>query len=247
MLELRGVCKDFGGKAALHPLDMTFPEGRTVALLGPSGCGKSTLLRLLIGLIVPDRGEVKIRGERLTRETARGLRHRMGYVIQEGGLFPHLTARDNVALLARHLAWKEARVADRIAELSELVRLPGDLIERFPSELSGGQRQRVSLMRALMLDPEVLLLDEPMGALDPLIRADLQVDLKAIFAELGKTVVLVTHDLGEAAFLAHEILLMRDGRVLQRGTFGDLVASPADPFVSRFVQAQRPPMMEMVA
>lgn len=247
MLELRGVCKDFSGKAALHPLDMTFPEGRTVALLGPSGCGKSTLLRLLIGLIVPDRGEVKIRGERLTRETARGLRHRMGYVIQEGGLFPHLTARDNVALLARHLAWKEARVADRIAELRELVRLPGDLIERFPSELSGGQRQRVSLMRALMLDPEVLLLDEPMGALDPLIRADLQVDLKAIFAELGKTVVLVTHDLGEAAFLAHEILLMRDGRVLQRGTFGDLVASPADPFVSRFVQAQRPPMMEMVA
>ena len=246
MLELRGVCKDFGGKAALHPLDMTFPEGRTVALLGPSGCGKSTLLRLLIGLIVPDRGEVKIRGERLTRETARGLRHRMGYVIQEGGLFPHLTARDNVALLARHLAWKEARIADRIAELSELVRLPGDLIERFPSELSGGQRQRVSLMRALMLDPEVLLLDEPMGALDPLIRADLQVDLKAIFAELGKTVVLVTHDLGEAAFLAHEILLMRDGRVLQRGTFGDLVASPADPFVSRFVQAQRPPM-EMMA
>jgi osmoprotectant transport system ATP-binding protein len=239
MLELRGVSKGFGGQTALHPLDVSFPAGRTAALLGPSGCGKSTILRVLIGLVTPDRGEVRVGGERLTAETARRLRHRMGYVIQEGGLFPHLTARDNVALLARHLAWDEPRVGARIAELRELVRLPADAIERFPAELSGGQRQRVSMMRALMLDPEVLLLDEPMGALDPLIRADLQADLKAIFAALGKTVVLVTHDLGEAAFLAHEILLMRDGRVLQRGTFDALSTSPADPFVTRFIQAQR--------
>lgn len=218
---------------------MTFPQGQTVALLGPSGCGKSTLIRLLIGLVKPDSGQVHVFGERLTDSSERQLRHRMGYVIQEGGLFPHLTARDNVALLARHLKWDESRIKERIVLLGDLVRLPADAIDRFPAELSGGQRQRVSLMRALMLDPEVLLLDEPMGALDPLIRADLQADLKTIFADLGKTVVIVTHDLAEAAFLAHEIVLMRDGRVIQRGTFEDLVHSPADPFVTRFVQAQR--------
>jgi osmoprotectant transport system ATP-binding protein len=239
MLQVQGVTKIYRQQVALHPLDMTFAQGRTVALLGPSGCGKSTLIRLLIGLVKPDRGEVLAFGERLTSATEQRLRHRMGYVIQEGGLFPHLTARDNVALLARHLKWAPPRVSERIDVLRDLVRLPAAAIDRFPAELSGGQRQRVSLMRALMLDPEVLLLDEPMGALDPLIRADLQADLKNIFADLGKTVVIVTHDLAEAAFLAHEIVLMRDGQIIQRGSFDDLVDSPADPFVSLFVQAQR--------
>ncbi len=241
MLELRGVRKSFGGRTALHPLEARFPAGRTVALIGPSGCGKSTLLRVLIGLLAPDRGEIHIDGERLTEDSARRLRHRMGYVIQEGGLFPHLTAFDNTALLARHLGWSEPRIAARVAVLRDLVRMPDDLIGRYPAELSGGQRQRVSLMRALMLDPGVLLLDEPMGALDPMIRAELQADLKAIFAELEKTVVLVTHDLGEAAYLAHEILLMHEGRVVQRGTFEELEQAPADPFVSRFIKAQRWP------
>lgn len=239
MLNLQGVSKEYAGKLALHPLDMTFPAGRTTALLGPSGCGKSTLIRLLIGLATPDRGEVFAFGERLTVESARRVRHRMGYVIQEGGLFPHLTAKDNVALLPRHLGWDEPRIQARTATLRELVRLPADAMDRYPAELSGGQRQRVSLMRALALDPEVLLLDEPMGALDPLIRSDLQADLKGIFAELQKTVVLVTHDLGEAAFLAHEIVLFREGRVVQRGTFEDLVRRPEDAFVSQFVNAQR--------
>ncbi len=239
MLQVQGVTKIYREQTALHPLDMTFVQGKTVALLGPSGCGKSTLIRLLIGLVKPDHGEVHAFGERLTAASERRLRHRMGYVIQEGGLFPHLTARANVALLAGHLGWAESRIQERIAILQDLVRLPVDAIDRFPVELSGGQRQRVSLMRALMLDPEVLLLDEPMGALDPLIRADLQADLKIIFSNLGKTVVLVTHDLAEAAFLAHEIVLMREGRVVQRGSFDDLIHSPADPFVTRFVQAQR--------
>lgn len=241
MLELRGVSKVYGGRTALYPLDLALPEGRTAALIGPSGGGKSTLLRLLIGLVEPDRGEVLIGGQRLTRATAGALRQRMGYVIQEGGLFPHLTALDNVALLARHLGWAAPRVAARAAELGELVRLPADALARFPAELSGGQRQRVSLMRALMLDPGVLLLDEPMGALDPLIRVDLQADLKAIFAALGKTVVLVTHDLAEAAYLGHELLLLHEGRLLQRGSLRELREAPADPFVTRFLEAQRPP------
>lgn len=239
MLELVGASKDFAGKPALCTLDMTFPAGRTTALIGPSGCGKSTLIRLLIGLVTPDRGEVRAFGERLTPESARRLRHRMGYVIQEGGLFPHLRARENVALLPRHLGWDAARIAERTAALRELVRLPEDAMERYPAELSGGQRQRVSLMRALALDPEVLLLDEPMGALDPLIRSDLQTDLKGIFAELRKTVVLVTHDLGEAAYLGDTIALFREGALVQTGTFEDLVSRPADPFVTQFVKAQR--------
>lgn len=239
MLQVQGVTKVYREQVALHPLDMTFEVGQTVALLGPSGCGKSTLIRLLIGLVKPNQGKVIAFGEPLTLTNEQRLRHRMGYVIQEGGLFPHLTARDNVALLARHLKWTEPRISERIEILRDLVHLPASAIDRFPAELSGGQRQRVSLMRALMLDPEILLLDEPMGALDPLIRADLQADLKNIFANLGKTVVLVTHDLAEAAFLAHEIVLMRDGRVIQRGSFEDLVNTPADPFVLKFVQAQR--------
>ena len=239
MLELRGVSKSYRGQTVLRPLDLRFPEGRTAALIGPSGCGKSTLLRLLIGLATPDQGQVLIGDEPLTPASAPRLRHRIGYVIQEGGLFPHLSAADNVALLARHLGWSADKISARVAVLRDLVRLPADALSRFPGQLSGGQRQRVSMMRALMLDPEFLLLDEPMGALDPMIRADLQADLRTIFNDLKKTVVLVTHDLGEAAFLGHEILLLSEGRVLQRGTIHDFIAAPADPFVTRFIQAHR--------
>lgn len=241
MLELLGVSKRFGERVVLQPFDLRFAPGRTVALIGPSGCGKSTVLRILVGLVVPDSGEVRIDGELLSGHSAARLRHRMGYVIQEGGLFPHLSARDNVALLARHLKRPEPRIAERIEVLRTLTRLPEDILARFPGELSGGQRQRVSLMRALMLDPPVLLLDEPMGALDPMIRADLQTDLRAIFDELGKTVVLVTHDLGEAAYLGHELILLSEGQVVQRGSFADLEHSPATPFVTRFLQAHRAP------
>lgn len=239
MLELRGVSKSYRGQTVLRPLDLRFPEGRTAALIGPSGCGKSTLLRLLIGLATPDQGQVLVGDEPLTPASAARLRHRIGYVIQEGGLFPHLSAADNVALLARHLGWSAGKISARVAVLRDLVRLPADALGRFPGQLSGGQRQRVSMMRALMLDPEFLLLDEPMGALDPMIRADLQADLRTIFNDLKKTVVLVTHDLGEAAYLGHEILLLSEGCVLQRGTIHDFMATPADPFVTRFIQAHR--------
>jgi osmoprotectant transport system ATP-binding protein len=213
-------------------------------LIGPSGCGKSTLLRLMIGLIVPDEGAVRFDGTRLARQSIRAARHRMGYVIQEGGLFPHLTGRANAALLARHLGWSAARIDDRLAELADLVQLPPDRLGQYPTELSGGQRQRVSLMRALMLDPDVLLLDEPLGALDPMIRADLQSDLRDIFRTLGKTVVLVTHDMGEAGYFADRIVLLRDGRVVQTGPLDDLVERPAEPFVEAFIRAQRQTVFE---
>jgi osmoprotectant transport system ATP-binding protein len=154
-------------------------------------------------------------------------------------LFPHLTARDNATIMPRFLAWPRERTAARVQQLLSLSHLSPSLLDRFPRQLSGGQRQRVSLMRALMLEPDALLLDEPLGNLDPMIRVELQQDLRAIFRELGKTVVLVTHDLAEAGFLGDRIALMRSGRIIQEGTLEQLVDNPADEFVARFVKAQR--------
>jgi osmoprotectant transport system ATP-binding protein len=242
VLELGGVRKSYDGRPAVDGVDLDVPVGRTTVLIGPSGCGKSTLLRLMIGLVRPDAGSVRFEGEEVTPTSAPTLRPRMGYVIQDGGLFPHLTAGRNVTLMARHLGWAAARAEDRLRRLCDLTHFPADGLDRYPVQLSGGQRQRVSLMRALMLDPHVLLLDEPLGALDPMIRADLQTELRDIFRELGKTVVLVTHDLGEAAYFADEIVLLREGRVVQRGTLAGLTGAPADPFVTRFVNAQRSPL-----
>ena len=239
MIELRGVTKQYGGAVVLPPLDLTVATGRTTVLIGPSGSGKSTVLRTMIGLVRPDSGTVTVDGEDLTPETAPAIRRRLGYVIQDGGLFPHLTARGNATLMARQLGWTPAKVEARLLELAALTRFPTDGLDRFPAHLSGGQRQRVGLIRALMLDPGVILLDEPLGALDPMVRADLQEDLRGIFRSLGKTVVLVTHDLGEAAWFADEIVLLRDGRVVQRGWLDDFTRDPAEPFVARFVQAQR--------
>jgi len=243
MFHLDGAAKRFAGRTALGPISVEIPAGKTTVLIGPSGCGKSTLLRLLIGLITPDDGSVSFERVAVTDATAQSVRRKVGYVIQDGGLFPHLNARGNVALLARHLAWPRARIDARIAELAELTRFPLDALARSPNQLSGGQRQRVGLMRALMLDPVALLLDEPLGALDPLVRAELQDDLRGIFRKLQKTVVLVTHDLGEAAFFADRIVLLKDGLIVQDGTAADLWHRPADPFVTRFVQAQRGPQI----
>jgi osmoprotectant transport system ATP-binding protein len=239
MLQLVGVSKSYHGALALHPTDLTVPAGRTTVLIGPSGCGKSTLLRLMAGLIRPDTGAVTFDGVPITPANARQLRQRIGFVVQDGGLFPHLTARGNVTLMARHLGWDRERIDKRLAELAALTRFPSDRLGHYPVQLSGGQRQRVSLMRALMLGPGLLLLDEPLGALDPLIRSDLQADLKQIFQALQTTVVLVTHDLGEAGFLGDNLVLMQDGRLVQQGTLSNLIQEPAGPFVTRFVNSQR--------
>ncbi len=238
VLLLSGAVKRFGPAAAVGPVDLAVERGRTLALIGPSGAGKSTLLRLMLGLAAPDAGEVRFLGAPLDpRDDA--ARRRFGYVVQGGGLFPHLTAEGNAALVARHLRWERGRIAARLEALAALTRFPRDALARDPAELSGGQAQRVRLMRALFLDPELLLLDEPLGALDPITRSELQHDLRAVFAELRKTVVLVTHDLAEAAFFAHRLALLRDGRVVQEGTLEALARAPADPFVARFVRAHR--------
>src|SRR6185437_235769 len=241
MLQLVDVSKSYGGTPALRPTDLTIATGQTTVLIGPSGCGKSTLIRLMAGLLQPDSGSVLFEGVPLTPANSRELRRRIGFVVQDGGLFPHLSARDNVTLMARHLGWNRARIDERLAELIGLTRFSADLLDNYPVQLSGGQRQRVSLMRALMLDPALLLLDEPLGALDPLIRSDLQGDLRGIFQTLHKTVVLVTHDLGEAGFLGDTLVLMQAGRIVQRDAFTNLIRAPADDFVTRFINAQRHP------
>jgi osmoprotectant transport system ATP-binding protein len=241
LIALENVSKTYGSRTALHPATIGFPRSRTTVLIGPSGCGKSTLLRMIVGLVRPDTGRVVVGGETLTAASLERVRHAAGYMIQDGGLFPHLTARDNVTLLARHLRRGTDAIEARVQDLCALAGIPADTLARYPQQLSGGQRQRVGLMRALMLDPPLLLLDEPLGALDPVTRYELQAELKSIFARLAKTVVMVTHDMGEAAYFADELILMREGRVVQRGALEDLSARPADPYVGEFMRAQRAP------
>ncbi|HWE92641.1 MAG TPA: ATP-binding cassette domain-containing protein [Tepidisphaeraceae bacterium] len=239
MFALASVRKTYDGKPALEDVSLVTPPGEVTALIGPSGCGKSTVLGLMTGLLKPDSGVITFEGQPITPERLPEIRRRIGYVIQDGGLFPHLTALANVTLMARHVGWSREKIRARLEELSSLARLSPELLSRYPAELSGGERQRVSLMRALMLDADVLLLDEPLAALDPMVRAELQDDLAAIFRRLKKTVVLVTHDMNEAAYLADQIILMRAGRVVQAGTADDLFERPAEPFVSQFIRAQQ--------
>ncbi len=239
VIELRNCLKTYGKITAVQSISLEIARARTTVLIGPSGSGKSTVLRLIIGLVRPDSGHICFDGKEVLPDAVLSLRRRMGYVIQEGGLFPHLRAGANVTLMAGYLKWDGARIRKRLLDLAEMARFPPDALSRFPAQLSGGQRQRVSLMRALMLDPDVLLMDEPLGALDPMIRSELQADLKLVFQRLKKTVVLVTHDLGEAAYFGDSVVLLRDGEIVQSGGFDDLFVSPADPFVTRFINAQR--------
>lgn len=244
MIQARHITKSYDQKV-LDDVSLSIEEGKTVSLIGPSGCGKSTFLRIIMGLIEPDSGEVFIDGESMTKKNALSLRRKMGYVIQSGGLFPHLTARENLTLVTNYLGWKKDKENQRIHELSQLTNIDEEMLDRKPENLSGGQAQRISLMRALMLDPTILLMDEPLGSIDPLVRYELQNDLRSIFRELKKSVLLVTHDLGEAAFLGDEIALMHSGEIIQKGTIREIIEQPANNFVKEFVQAQRSPLEEL--
>ncbi|WXB00347.1 ATP-binding cassette domain-containing protein [Pendulispora brunnea] len=248
MIEVDGVEKTYGRATALAPTSIRFEAGTTTSIIGPSGCGKSTLLRIIAGLIPADRGKVTYDGEVLSPDNVNALRLRTGFVLQDGGLFPHLTAQRNVTLVAEVMGrGTDASRRERVKELAALVRLPEARLVNHPRDLSGGERQRVSMMRALFLDPSWVLLDEPLGALDPITRRGLQTELRSIFARLNKTVILVTHDMGEAAYLGDRVLLMRAGRVVQEGTARELAEQPAEPFVSEFLRAQRSPLEEDAA
>lgn len=238
MLEFREVSKAFHGTTVVQALDLSIAAGEKVVLLGPSGCGKTTILRMVAGLVLPTSGQITVDSLPLNSQTVGTVRRRLGYVIQEGGLFPHLTGLQNVTLMARHDGWPRHRIDDRLAELVEMTQFPKTGLSRYPNELSGGQRQRLSLMRALFLSPRILLLDEPLGALDPLIRAGLQRDLNQVFARAGATVLLVTHDLVEASRLADRVCVMNAGRIVQQGPFAEILDRPGDEFVREFIRSQ---------
>src|SRR5277367_6741207 len=239
MLELQNISKTFEGRTVLADVNLTVPKGVTHALIGSSGSGKTTLLRVTLGLIPFEKGYVKINDQALLSFTPLEWADRIGYVPQDGGLFPHISGDENVSLIAKLRGWTKPKIEARVLELCRLVDLDFGILRRFPREMSGGQKQRVAIMRAAMMDPAVMLLDEPMAALDPLIRTTLQQELKSIFQRLGKTVLLVTHDLGEAVFLAEKITMLHEGKIVQSGTYRDLLQTPADLFVTAFINAQR--------
>jgi osmoprotectant transport system ATP-binding protein len=241
MINIQNISKFYGPLAALKNVSLTLQEGKTHILLGSSGSGKSTLLRIISGLIDVDAGVVKIDQEIASSKNQKKLSSQIAYVIQEGGLFPHLTARENIALAAKLAGWSKDKIKKRISELCQLVLLNENFIEQYPKQLSGGQRQRIALMRALMLDPPIILLDEPLGALDPLVRSELQRELKRIFNLVQKTVVMVTHDIGEAAFFGHTLSLFHEGELIQHGELKSFMKNPANEFVTRFFKAQAPP------
>ncbi len=242
MISLQHISKSYSGKRVLNEVSIEIEKGATLSLIGPSGCGKSTLIRIIMGLIEAEQGRIEISGNTLSADNTLSIRRKIGYVIQKGGLFPHLTGRENCKLAAEYLKWDQDKIEHRITELTSLTKIDSGMLDRFPKQLSGGQQQRISLIRALMLDPEILLLDEPLGSIDPLVRYELQNDLKEIFKNLNKTVLLVTHDLGEAAFLGDRIVLMNEGEIVQQGTIQNLSENPANEFVTRFIQAQRNPL-----
>lgn len=239
MLEIRRLSKSFGSSVALDDVSLTLAEKKTHILLGSSGSGKSTLLRSILGLIKCEKGEILFEGMSVSSMNAVTRAKRMGYVPQEGGLFPHLTGLENASLVARSLGWSREKIRARTEELVPVVSLEPSILARYPKEMSGGQRQRVAVLRAAFLDPDLLIFDEPLGALDPLVRADLQNELKETFLRLAKTVVFVTHDISEAAFLGDHLVLMHEGKVVQEGQWKDLRDRPATPFVRRFFHAQR--------
>jgi osmoprotectant transport system ATP-binding protein len=239
VLELRDVRKAYAsGVHALDGVSLTVSEGRVMVLLGTSGSGKTTALKTMNGLITPDAGEVFVLGREVRAWDPIALRRSIGYVIQEGGLLPHLTVAENVELVPRLLGWSEERRQARARELLLLVGLHPDRFgPALPAQLSGGERQRVGLARALGADPPLLLMDEPFGALDPLTRRRLQDEFRALQERLGKTVVLVTHDVPEALRLGHQVAVMDLGRIVQTGTPQSVRERPEEGFVADFVRA----------
>jgi putative spermidine/putrescine transport system ATP-binding protein len=230
-LDIRGVTKSFGATTALRSADLTVGEGEFVTLLGPSGSGKTTLLRIIAGFETATAGEVLLRGEDISPMTP--AERDLGMVFQQYALFPHMTVADNVAYGLRLRRWTAERRRERVAEMLRLVRLEG-YERRFPSQLSGGQQQRVALARALAYDPKILLMDEPLGALDRLLRLEMEQEIRRIHRDLGVTIVNVTHDQQEALALSDRIAIMRDGRILSAGTPEELYYRPTSSFVASF-------------
>jgi osmoprotectant transport system ATP-binding protein len=239
MIEIDSVTKLYGERRVVDRLSLTVPAGDFCVLLGSSGCGKSTTLRMINRLIAADSGSIRVAGEDIRSVPAEALRRRIGYAIQSIGLFPHWTVEDNIATVPRLLKWQQSRLRDRVTELLELFRLePETYRGKYPHQLSGGEQQRVGVARALAADPELLLMDEPFAAVDPITRDALQAELARIHRETIKTIVFVTHDIEEALRLATQIAVMHEGRIEQLGPPLEILEHPATDFVSDFVGRQ---------
>ncbi len=241
MITFDGVSKRYpDGTVAVDHLNLTVPEGEVVVLVGPSGCGKTTTMRMVNRMIEPSEGTITVDGVDVMSRPADELRRSIGYVIQQIGLFPHRTTAQNIATVPTLLGWDKARIQARVEELIDLVGLPSSVADRYPHQLSGGQRQRVGVARALAVDPPIMLMDEPFGAVDPLVRARLQEEFRRLQSEVRKTIVFVTHDIDEAIKMGDRIAILAQGGILQQyDTPANILASPANDFVVDFLGAER--------
>lgn len=247
MVRFEEVTKEFkGGTIAVNKLNLTIDKGQFVVLVGPSGCGKTTTLKMVNRLIEPTSGEIYIQDKKARDLNVVKLRRNIGYVIQTIGLLPHLTVAANIALVPQLKGWSRSKCQARVEELLNMVDMdPAEFANRYPAQLSGGQQQRIGVLRALAADPELILMDEPFGALDPIIREQLQLELKRIQAQLKKTIIFVTHDMNEALLLADRIIIMKNGTVVQDATPEEILRHPANDFVANFIgRSARPQAVE---
>lgn len=240
MVLLENIKKFYNKTSVIKNLNLEIEKGKFVVLIGPSGCGKTTTLKMINRLIEPTSGSIFIEGEDITKANPVLLRRKIGYVIQQVGLFPTMTIAQNIEVVPKLLKWPAEKRRKRTAELLELVGMnPGEYMNRYPAELSGGQQQRIGVLRALAVEPPLILMDEPFGALDPITREALQEEVKKIQSKLNKTVVFVTHDMDEALKLADVIVLMKNGEILQAASPEELLTNPADDFVAEFIGKHR--------
>jgi osmoprotectant transport system ATP-binding protein len=235
VIELRDVSKTFAATPAVADFSLKIESGAFFVLIGPSGCGKSTVLRMINAMILPDKGQIEVRGQDIRETEPEKLRRGIGYVIQSAGLFPHWTAADNILAVPRLLKWSPVKCAARLDALVAILRIDPALLKRYPKQLSGGQQQRIGVARALAADPDIILMDEPFAALDPVSRVALQEELRGIHARSSKTIVFVTHDMDEALRLATGMAVMNNGRLFQAGAPASILLAPADDFVRDFL------------
>ncbi|MCG8398314.1 betaine/proline/choline family ABC transporter ATP-binding protein [Bacillus atrophaeus] len=240
MLTLENVSKNYkGGKKAVNSINLKIEKGEFICFIGPSGCGKTTTMKMINRLIEPSSGTISIEGENIMEQDPVELRRKIGYVIQQIGLFPHMTIQQNIALVPKLLKWPEEKRQERARELLKLVDMGPEYLDRYPHELSGGQQQRIGVLRALAAEPPLILMDEPFGALDPITRDSLQEEFKKLQKTLHKTIVFVTHDMDEAIKLADRIVILKAGEIVQIGTPDEILRNPADEFVEEFIGKER--------
>ncbi|UUI83710.1 choline ABC transporter ATP-binding protein OpuBA [Bacillus halotolerans] len=240
MLTLKNVSKTYkGGKKAVNSVNLEIEKGEFICFIGPSGCGKTTTMKMINRLIEPSAGQIFIDGENMMEQDPVELRRKIGYVIQQIGLFPHMTIQQNISLVPKLLKWPEQQRKERARELLKLVDMGPDYLDRYPHELSGGQQQRIGVLRALAAEPPLILMDEPFGALDPITRDSLQEEFKKLQKTLHKTIVFVTHDMDEAIKLADRIVILKGGEIVQIGTPDDILRNPANAFVEEFIGKER--------